>query len=224
MSAQMLRDLDQLKRDLLTMGAHVEESIRKAIIALVDRRPELAKEVKAADKEIDALENAIDEACYRILALHQPVADDLRFVLTVIKVNNELERMGDHAKSIGKSAKLLAKADPLPIYDDLNAASEATIAMVSKGLDALIKRDVGIAEQVREMDDKVDDACDAAFQHVTRIITEKPDLTLYGITAISACRHLERIGDLATNIAKDVIFLVEGDNVRHGGRVPEAQE
>ena len=215
MTAHFERDLDELKRSVTAMGAAVEANIRKAIAALVDRRDDLVGEVVEGDDEIDAFELKIDEQCHQFLALHQPVAADLRFLLTVSKVNNELERMGDHAKHIAEAASVLSRHEPLPIYDHLTAMADYGADMVSRSLDALVRGDAELAQRVWDDDEQVDREFVLALDDITRALEGRPDKVKLGMRAMGAARDLERIADIATNIAKDVIFLVRGRNVAH---------
>lgn len=217
MNQHFFRDLEQLKKDLLYMGALVEEAIRQAIAALCDRRGDLVEEVLRGDRRIDHQETHIEEVSLHVLALHQPVARDLRFILTVMKVCNELERMGDHAKNIAEAAEFLCDHDPLPVYRDLQSMSQSTLDMVTRSLDALVNLDTELARHVREQDDVVDNAYAATLQHLSEAMQSDPAVVERGLRALNAARNLERVADIATNIAKDVIFLVEGEIVRHRG-------
>jgi len=212
------QECEDLKRDLLRMGTLVEEALGKCVASLMNRREELAEEVVEGDRQIDALENTIDERCTQILALQQPVANDLRLILTVMKANDELERMGDHAKNVAKSAKKLAHHPPLPVYDTIEQLSRQAGRMVRESLDAFLRNDADLARRVRTSDDDVDDACDSILQQVSHLMAGDSSKVEAGLLVLRATQNLERIGDLATNIAKDVIFLVDGAIVRHGGR------
>lgn len=214
-TTNFLRDLDLLKKDLMGMGSKVEANIARAIHALVDRRGELADAVVEEDKAIDAIEVRIDAHCHHILALHQPVATDLRFILAVTKVNNELERMGDHARNIARAARELSRHEPIGIYEDLAKMGEACQSMVKRSLDALIAQDPELAQQVWDDDRHVDAAYQQTMADLIVVMQQNPVIVPQAMHAIRAARDLERIGDIATNIAKDVIFLVKGENVAH---------
>lgn len=215
MSKHLQRDLESLKRELLVMGSLVEESINKAITALAKRRPELAEEVLAGDDVIDQKEVKIDEECLKILALHQPVATDLRFVISVMKVNNDLERMGDLAINIAERASYLTVQEPIGVPLDFNRMLELVQEMVRESLDALVNLDTELASKVLRQDDEVDSINAAMFGLLEDLMYHNPETINRAIHTLSCSRHLERIADLATNIAEDVIFLVDGEVVRH---------
>ena len=215
MTAHFLNDLDHTYKDLLSMGGMVEDAIRKATSALVDRRAELVDVVIEGDKRIDASENNIEEHCLHMLALHQPVAKDLRIILTVMKVNNELERIGDHAKNIAEAADFLCKHEPITIYQELIQMSETTLEMLKDSLDALLKQDKDLAQAVRDRDDEVDAVYVSMMKHISADMEQYPQMVQRGLRAIAAARNLERVADIATNICKDVQFLVNGEIIRH---------
>ena len=221
MSKHLQRDLDAVKQSLLAQGALVEEATNKAISALVDRRSELTDEVIAGDDVIDEREVVLEEDCLKILALHQPVATDLRFVITVLKVNNDLERMGDLALNIAKRAKHLAMAEPLAAADRLPVMADIVRGMLRDALDALVNQDSALARRVLARDDAVDDSHREMFAVMQDVMKADPNAIERGVNTISASRNLERIADLATNIAEDVIFLVEGEVIRHRYRTDD---
>ena len=216
MAVHLQRDLDFLKRLILAMGAQVEEALTTAIVALVDRRPELADRVIKGDTEIDRAEVHVEEECLKVLALHQPVATDLRYVVTVMKVNNDLERMGDLASNVAERAAYLSAEPPLGVSVQFPEMSEAVRRMVRDALDALLQMDVRAARSVLERDDEVDVMHAEAFTTLAEVMKRDPATIDRAVHSISASRNLERIADLATNVAEDVIFLVEGKIVRHG--------
>lgn len=209
------RDLDRLKRHMLTMGAMVEEAVNKAITALVDRRPELAEEVMQGDTEIDETELMIEEECLKALALHQPVAKDLRFVICAMKVNNDLERMGDLAINIAERALFLAGEPPIGVPLDFVRMADSVRSMVRDSLDSLVNLDTTIARSVCAADDEVDDINRDMYVKLQALMRKDGDSVERAVHTLSASRHLERIADLATNIAEDVVFLVEGEVIRH---------
>ena len=215
MPKHLQRDLDSLKKKLLTMGDLVEDATNKAIAALGQRRPELAEEVLEGDDVIDRTEVELEEDCLKVLALHQPVATDLRFVISVLKVNNDLERMGDLAINIAERAKYLSTHPPIDVPLDFDRMLELVRGMVRDSLAALVERDVVVARRVLGTDDEVDAINSAMFNAIEERIREEPDSCRRAIHLLSASRHLERIADLATNIAEDIVFLVEGEVVRH---------
>ncbi len=220
MTLHLQRDLDHLKKGLLGLSGLVEEAIGTAIRALVDRRAELAEEVIAGDQEIDRLEVELEEDCLKILALHQPVAGDLRFLVAALKVNNDLERMGDLAANIAKRALYLAKHETLPVPFDFAGMADDVHEMVQDSLHALINQDTSLAVKVLKKDDDIDDAHGQMYKVLRK--TMKDDRAIKRASHyLSASRHLERIADLTTNIAEDVIFMVTGKVVRH--RFEEAE-
>jgi len=215
MSKHLQRDLENLKRDLLAMGSMVWDAIQRAMTALVDRRPELAAELLEVDDAIDAREVEIEEECLKLLALHQPVATDLRYIITVLKVNNDLERIGDLAVNIAERAVDLASDDPIPVALEFGGMVERVQAMVNGALDALVERDTELARRVLAMDDEVDALHRAMFATLQDVMREDPATVVRAVQSLSVSRHLERIADLATNIAEDVVFMVDGDLIRH---------
>ncbi|PIE23892.1 MAG: phosphate transport system regulatory protein PhoU [Planctomycetota bacterium] len=215
MTKHFFRDLEQVNKELLALGAFVETAIHRAILALVDRRGELAEDVIQGDAKIDEREVALEGEVLKLLALHQPVASDLRFLVTVLKVNNDLERMGDLAVNIAKRARRLCKQDPLPVDLPISDLTEKVRNMVRESLDALIESDLVLARNVILSDDGVDQLTKDVFKIVKEAMTKDPSMVERGLHLISATRNLERIGDLATNIAEDVIFMAEGTIMRH---------
>jgi phosphate transport system protein len=217
MSAHLIRELEGLKQRLLSLGARVEAAIAKAVMAMVRRDPRLAEEVVAADEEIDRMEVAVEEECLKLLALYQPVAGDLRFIVAALKINNDLERMGDLAANIAKGAARLAARDPVEVPADLGAMAARTRAMVKRSLDALVNADPALAQEVCADDDEVDAFRQSLRARMQAAIADAPERTESIMTLFMAVGHLERIADIATNIAEDVIYTVEGKIIRHGG-------
>jgi phosphate transport system protein len=215
MAKHLQRDLDQLAKDLLTMGAMVEEATNKAIQALMRRNKALAQEVASGDGAINDRENQIEESALKILALHQPVAADLRFIITALKVNNDLERMGDHAVSIAERAEMLADLESVPLPDEFHKLVEVVAHMVHDSLNALVERDAQLARSVCMIDDEVDRIHRYMYTAMQKVMRDNPKYIEPAINTISATRHMERIADLATNIAEDVVFMVEGEILRH---------
>jgi phosphate transport system protein len=215
MAKHLHRDLDELSKELLTMGAMVEEATNKAIAAFMKRDVALAREVTAVDDVIDKRENRIEEQVLKMLALHQPVAEDLRFIITALKVNNDLERMADLAVNICERAITLAELEPFPLPENFNELIATVRDMVRDSLNALINRDSELARRVCTLDDRVDAMNRETYAHMQDVIRADATTVDRAINMISASRHLERIADLATNIAEDVVFMVEGDIVRH---------
>lgn len=215
MAKHLQRDLDNLQRDLFALAASVEEAIHKAIRALQDRDADLAHQVIAGDNQIDLEENHVEEESLKILALHQPVAVDLRRIAAAVKVNSELERMGDLAEDIAERAVHLAELPPIPIPEKLQRMTDLTTSMVHESLDAFVNLDTRLARRVCRLDDEVDRYNEAIIAELISMMRASPDMVEPGLSMFSAVRHLERIADHATNIAEDVIYLVEGEIVRH---------
>jgi len=211
------RDLDLLKRRILGMGTMVETVTNIAIAAFEERRPELAEEAMASDPRIDEKEVEIEEECLKILALHQPFAADLRFIIAVLKVNNDLERMGDLAVNIAERASFLCTKPRLTVDTlEIDEMAKQVRMMVREALDSLVNQDTAVAREVIEADEVVDDHHRNMFEVLTARMMQDPDSVERATHIISVSRALERIADLATNIAEDVVFLVEGEVIRHG--------
>jgi len=216
MSLHLQRDLDKLKKEMLKLGNMVEVSINNAILALNNREKTYVHEVFANEELINEMEVKVEEDCLKILALHQPVAVDLRFIVVVLKVNNDLERMGDIAKNIAKRASELMEVDPIPELNKvIQGLPELIRTMVRNSLDALVKLDDQLAREIIDMDDKVDDINKEMYVAIKKAVRENPELSDVAINLLSTSRYMERIGDLSTNIAEDVIFMVEGKVIRH---------
>jgi len=215
MPRHLERELDNLSKEFLTTGAMVEDATNKAFLALTQRRTDIAQEIEQGDDAIDEKENHIEEECLKLLALYQPVATDLRFIITAMKVNNDLERIGDLAANIAERAKRLAELDPIPLPESLNKLVSNVQAMVRDSLNSLVNMDSQLARKVCELDDEVDDINRGMYTEMQDVMKKDPSMVERAISTLSVSLHLERIADLATNIAEDVIFLVEGEIVRH---------
>ncbi len=215
MTQHLRRDLDYLQRDLLALAASVEEAIHKAIRALQEREVELAREVISGDNQIDQEENHIEEECLKILALHQPVAVDLRRIAAALKINTDLERMADLAEDIAERALYLAQLPPIPVPERLQRMTDLATIMVRQSLDSFVNLDAHQARQVCRLDDQVDQFNQEIIKDLIAMMRAAPEMIEPGLSLFSATRHLERIGDHATNIAEDVVYLVEGTIVRH---------
>jgi phosphate transport system protein len=217
MAIHLLRDLDDMQRDLLALAGLVEEAIHKAARALATRDVGLAREVIAGDPQIDHEDNHINEECLKILALHQPVASDLRRIAAAMMITTDLERMGDLAEEIAERAIALAGAPYLPTPERLGRMADLTTVMVRQALDAFVNQSQEQAESVLRMDDEVDRYNDEIIAELIAAMQSSPALIVPGLSLFSATRHLERIADHATNIAEDVIYLISGEIVRHRG-------
>ncbi|MCB0344760.1 MAG: phosphate signaling complex protein PhoU [Bdellovibrionales bacterium] len=215
MSKPLQRSLQQIKRSLLSLATVVEEQCRDALRSFHHSDEQLADIVIERDNEVDLMEVDIEEDCLKILALYQPVAFDLRFVVAVLKINNDLERIGDLALNIAERAVALSSKKLPETTTQLESMGEIVIAMVKRCIDALINRDIELARQILAMDVKVDDLHREHFETIKEAIIAYPVHALDFIQLLSISRYLERIGDQTTNIAEDVIYLVEGEIVRH---------
>ena len=216
MSKHLERDLKLLKSEILHLGNLVESAINNAVLSISSRRSELAEKVLQVASEIDRREVLIEEECLKILALHQPVAVDLRFLVVVLKVNNDLERMGDIAENLSQRALFLNAQPAIPLPTAFTEELPIYIQkMVRSSLDSLIKLDVSIAQDVIDMDDKVDDINRRMYIELEQLMQNDPSFIERAIHTLSSSRNLERVADLATNIAEDVVFMVDGEVVRH---------
>jgi len=215
MTRHLQMELDNLKKELLHISSMVENATEKALVALIERRGELAQEVIDEDDLIDDKEVRIEEECLKILALYQPVANDLRFVITVLKVNNDIERVGDLAVNIAERAIYLSPREMLDVTLDLPEMISNVMAMLRGSLDALTKKDTELARRIIAMDDDVDEANREIYKVLQHLMSQNPDTIKRAVHLLSASRHLERIADLATNICEDVVYMVEGEVIRH---------
>ncbi|MBW2407269.1 MAG: phosphate signaling complex protein PhoU [Deltaproteobacteria bacterium] len=210
------RELEKLKKKILSLGALVEERVYLAIKAIETRDPDLAEKIIRLDHEIDENEVEVEEECLKVLALYQPVAIDLRFIVTVIKINNDLERIGDEAVNIAERIQSIAKRSNYSFHFDYTEMAEIAAAMLKQSLDALVNLDIDTAFRVLTLDDEVDDIQSSAYSQIKQAMRERPQEMTYLINLYLISRHLERIADHATNIAEEVIYLIEGEIVRHG--------
>lgn len=215
MTKHIERQIESLKERILRLGTLVEEAISKSITALINRDRSLAQRVIVNDSEIDAMEVEVEEECLKMLALYQPVAADLRFVVAALKINNDLERMGDLARNIAKRVTQLEGGDPYDLPPEIRTMATQAQEMVRQCLDAVVKRDPTLARQVREEDDIVDEARQRIQRRVLQGIKDHPENVENLLRINSVSKHIERIADMATNIAEDVVYMVEGDIVRH---------
>ncbi len=215
MTKSMQEDMTLLKQRILRMGGLVEEATRAATLALTQRRVDLATRVIEADDAIDMIELDVDEECLRILALHQPVAGDLRYITAVLKINNDLERIGDLACNVAERAIDLARREPLVLPLRFERMTEIVRGQLHDALDALVNRDAGLARAVLARDREINQIHRQHFELLQESMKAGPDNVESAVDLLSASRQLERIGDQITNIAEDVVFLVEGRVIRH---------
>jgi len=215
MTKHFERELDWLKKELLELSALVEENVVKSIQSLKNRDERLAREVINSDDVVDHSEVALEEQCLKILALHQPVAGDLRFIVSALKINNELERVADLAVNIAERSLVIMRQKIIDAPFDFTHMAQKSRAMLTRSIDSLIKMDTALAHEVCQADDEVDEINRDVYTQVYRLIKEQPENVEILINYVSVSRHLERIADYATNIAEDVIYLVEGKIIRH---------
>ena len=211
------REIDCLKRSLLVVGAAVEENVQKAMLAVRRRDIELARQVIEADHEIDRLEVQTEEECLKALALYQPVAQDLRFVVAALKMTDELERMGDLAANIAKRAISLAERPSVALVFEFDDMATRTVWMVKQALSALIERDTELAREVWLADDAVDAIHAGAQVAIKQALRANPADADQWVDWLVVERFTERLADQAKSIAKDVLYMVEGEIVRHQG-------
>jgi len=210
------REIDQLKQMILQLGTLVEDRLRRACAILENKNEDQAQAIITADWEIDDMEIRVEEECLKILALHQPVARDLRLIVSIIKINSELERIADIAVNIAKRVLTIMKnRTPDFVFElDYQVMAAKALEMVKTSLDALVTEDAALARKVFLMDDEVNRMRDAAYKTVIGEISRRADNAACLINVYLIARHLERIGDRANNIAEEVIYLVEGEIVR----------
>jgi phosphate transport system protein len=215
MPTRLQREIEKIKKLLLSLCGEVEEAVRLAVRAIERRDVELARRVIDGDEEIDMAEVDLEEECLKIFALHQPVAVDLRFLVAALKINNDLERIGDLATHLAERAINLEQYPEVAIHPELLEMAERAQGMLGRGLNALVNMDAQAAMEVCAADDAVDELHRATYHRIKESIRQ--DLTAIEpmLQLLSASRYLERIADQATNIAEDVIYLIQGDIIRH---------
>jgi phosphate transport system protein len=219
MSAHLQREIERLKKHVLSLCALVEDQVQLALRAVLDRDEAMAKEVEQRDLDIDQREIEVEEECMKTLALHQPVAVDLRLIIATMKINNDLERIGDMAVNIARKARALASEPAVEVPFDLGAMWAKTQAMLRDSIDALVNMDAVQATDVCRRDDEVDRMKYEIRIEVENMIRHQPERVRALLRLLAVSRNLERIADLATNIAEDVVYLVEGRIVRHGNKL-----
>ena len=209
------QQLAELKDKLLAMAALSQQAVESAVDAYLQRDKGLCKYVKQNERAIDTAQRDLDEMAYELLAKEQPMAIDLRFILAVIKINGDLERIGDQSMGIARRTKEMLKHEEIDMPVDFAAMGEFTGRMIRSSLQSLMEGDVRLAEEVREMDDEIDRMNRRANADLLQLIQEKPDFTQQAVSAILVAKHLERIAAHARNIATDIIFWIRGADVRH---------
>jgi len=207
--------LDELKSTLVGMAGLAEEQVRKAVRALIDRNTDLAQEVVAGDDAIDDLEVQVENMAISLLALQQPMARDLRFIMVALKISNDLERVGDHAENIADAVKYMTSAPPFPVLPEVEEMVRVATDMLAESLDAFIRGDAASAVEILKRDDRVDELHDNNFRILLTHMMEDPRRITAGMDLLLISGNLERIADLATNICEEVIFMVRGHSVKH---------
>ena len=214
-SRHFIEELDELKSRLLTMGGLVEERLRLAMRALVDRNDDVLSDFNAGDRRIDQMQMEIDERCFRMLALYQPVATDLRTIVSTVRINTDLERVGDLAVNISEAALRYLAHPPVKPLIDLPRMGDLALKMLREALDAFVARDVRLAQTVLRQDGWLDALKDQILRELLTFMLGTKRTVEPGVELILISRHLERVGDHATNIAEDIIFIVEARDIRH---------
>jgi phosphate transport system protein len=211
----MQREMEKLKKKLLYLGSLVEDNLKAAIRSVANRDNLLASQVIQKDKLVDEMEVEVEEDCLKVLALYQPVAGDLRFIVAVLKINNDLERIGDQAANIATKVKSLGPGANANIPFNFDEMYENVQMMLRQSLDSLINMDTSVARAVCRNDDKVDEMKKVVREQVMAEISVHPDYAVVLMANLGVARNLERVADLATNIAEDVIYMTVGNIVRH---------
>lgn len=215
MTKHLERDLNQLSDQISDLGALVSESTSKCMVMLQTFDRGIAKEIVETEAEVNTTEVEIEEECLKVLALHQPVAGDLRFLIVVLKVNNDLERMGDQVVNIAERVSFLADKERVVADLDFVAMGDIASRMVNQSVKALVKRDSLMAREVLAMDDDLDAMHARTYRVIQDVMAGNPDIVIPAVSYLTISSNLERLGDLATNIAEEIIFMEEGEVVRH---------
>ncbi len=217
MSLHLHREMEKLKRDALDMCVHVEQNAAAATRALLERDPETARKVIAADGAIDAMEADLSENCLKTLALYQPVAGDLRFIFSLAKISGILERVGDLAENLARKGRSLARVeDPVAFPPELADMADQTCAMLRSAMDSLLESDTAKAKEVIAADARVNEGKRAVRKAAEAAIMENPASCAQWLIVVSASRNVERMADMAANIAAEVVYSVDGKMIRHG--------
>jgi len=221
MPQHFLKEIEHLKKKILHLTAMVEENLLLSVRSVTERNLTLAETVIENDVQIDRMEVEVEEECLKTLALYQPVAIDLRFIVAVMKINNDLERIGDEASNIAQCTTELALFPRRDVPFDLNRMLAMAVSMVKRSADAMISLDAGRARDICRSDDEMDEMYHKSRRVIYDQVRKEPDAVEYFSHLLSVSRSLERIGDHATNIAEDVIYMVDGEIVRHQGHLAE---
>lgn len=211
------QEIETLRESILRLGGLVEEAIGRALLALVQRDDAVARTVVEADNEVDRLELQIDNHCMEILALHQPFARDLRFVTTAMKITTDLERIGDLAVNMAERALELNREPQLKPFIDIPLMGRRAQEMVRGALNAFVRQDALAARQVIDLDDELDSRMEQIFRELVSYMLERPDSITRALRLTFVAKYLERMGDQATNICEQVVYMVEGQVIKHPG-------
>jgi phosphate transport system protein len=215
MERHFQKELESLKTSLVKMGSVVEENIEMAIRSVMEKNQEIALKVIETDTRVDALEIEIDNAIVDLLALQQPVASDLRFILAALKINNDLERIGDHAVNIAQAAQVLCSLPRVEVLEEIPKMAGITRTMLKDAIDSFILLDPAKARKVLKTDDQIDDLNRTVIQKVVEILKSNKQIPECGLELSLVSRNMERVADLATNIAEEVIFHTQARIVKH---------
>jgi phosphate transport system protein len=215
MSRHLHTETTHLKRKILQLGAIVEDAVQRAVLAFLESDIQLANQVIEHDRKIDLFEVEIEEDCLKVLALHQPVAIDLRFVVSVLKMDNDIERIGDLAVNIAERAIMVAKHPQIPPPFHVQTMAQQARLMLRGALDAMVNKNIPLARQISNQDDEIDEMNRRTIETIHELIKKHPEHTEPYLLYLSVSRLLERLADYATNICEDVVYMVEGTIVRH---------
>ncbi len=219
----MLREkITELKHQLMQDAGLVEDMINRSMRGLLEKNPDMLYQVvKHQEPRVNAYDRTIDELCVQTIAQFEPVARDLRLVIMIIKMNKDLERIADHAVNISESGLYLIANPFLGSYEDLRVMGENTVAMMKDGINAFVNEDIALAKSVCDRDDIVDEAGDKIRKDLTAVMKGKKDVIPRALALMRIAHNLERIADLSTNIAEEVIYIVEGRDIKHHGNGPQ---
>ena len=215
MAVHLQKEIEKLKKQIVLLAGSVEKRVADAVKSIDQRDAQLAQQIKDSDQIIDQTEIEVEEECLKTLALYQPVAMDLRFIVAVLKINSDLERIGDEAVNIAGRSLNINAYPKIEINFDLKTLALKVMAMLKRSLDALVNLDAAMAHSVIDSDDEIDETVRVLFQQVKDEIRRQPEKIDYIIEYMRINRHLERIADHATNIAEDIVYMIEGKIVRH---------
>lgn len=215
MSIHLQKDIESLKKKLLSLSSLVEQNVHRSVLSMQKLNADSAREIISADHEVDLKEVEVEEDCLKVLALHQPVAVDLRFVIATLKINNDLERIGDLAVNIAERTIFLSSHKATNALFDFDTMAEKTLLMLKDALEAMIRNDLDLARRVCIVDDEIDAMNREMYNLAYKEIRKNPEQVEALVHYLSISRHLERIADYATNIAEDIIYMIEGEIVRH---------